>query len=94
MATTEWDDTIEVIEEVIVKADVSASSAQTWSIKNFKTSLQQNSLDGVFPKQSRNSVRESSHSAHDWANEFVGVTHEDGGKLFCINAFVAYLSNF
>ena len=88
MATTEWDDTIEVIEELIVKADVYASSAQTRVLQILKLRCDKIRLTVyVFPKRSHNSVRESSHSANvsarDRANEFVGVTHEDGGKLFC-----------
>ena len=75
MATTEWNDKIvEVREEVTVKADNNVSNAQTQNKKYSKTTLRQNSLDGVLPKQSR--VRESSHSgnvsAHDRANEFKG----------------------
>ena len=90
MATTEWDDSIEVIEtieESVVKEDNSVNIARTQTVNSSRTAMRQNTLDNAFTKEPRNHVRDPSHSssvsARDRAKEFINVTHEDGGLLFC-----------
>lgn len=89
VSASDFDESIEVlaVEEELVELDRPKSDSASSSNLSATTSLRQSAL--VFPKLSRSAARESSHkanvSARDRANEteFKGVTHEDGGLLFC-----------